>query len=128
MRQTYEMREWDNHRAEEKKCTAGLSVWVIVKDGVSYGRITVRNSRSGNASSITLTMHRNGGATEIAGYERIPSIKPDWVDSGIAKLLMRHKEKLITSFKFRLPDSAETLSKSWRQYIEFSGYKAIQAL
>ena len=124
------MRERDDYVNETKKCRAGVSVWLIVKDGRGYGRITVRNARSGNASFITLNMcdYDSPGLTEITGYERVPSVKRDWVNSGIARLLLRHKEKLITYCKFRLPDSVETLSKSWEDFIEFSGYKAIQAL
>ena len=122
--------KYDICSEERKKCRQLLSLWLIVKDNVIYGRILVRWPQKGRKISVTMDMWPREGVCSyvVYDYELVTGCRDEAAAEGIAKMLIRKRHELKTYYNLDVPDDEDILSKCWQEFIEFSGYKLLTAI
>lgn len=126
-------KEYEKVMAEQAKCRRKIVIWIIMKNGRRYGEITVRFSSRSKSSYVTVYMLPNErtNGNEITGYEHICDIGNDCrAREGIAKILIRNKEKLKAYYGIDISADEDTLRDldGWENYMRHAGYDVIRAL
>ena len=123
--------EWEQMMEEHGKCRNQLALWVILRDGRIWGRITSRHPSQGKTTCVTLEMYPtvNTPSKSVCGYESKPGyIWREGTNAGIAEILMRKREELKVYYGMELPDSRETLSDYWEMFVGFGKYEVVRVM
>ncbi len=126
-------REYETMREEQRKCIKLFSVWLIIKDGKKRGVITSRRAEHGNSSFVTVEMlpKEKIPSNVVHGFEHVRGLNGhDCAVEGIARILIRHREKLRAHYGIEIPvdERKLTFHDGWEDCMSVSGYDVIQAV
>ena len=123
--------EWEQMMEEHGKCRNQLALWVILRDGRIWGRITSRHPSQGKTTCVTLEMYPTActPSRSVSGYEsKHGCIWSEGTNAGMAEILMRKREELKAYYGMELPDSRETLRDYWEMFVGFGKYEVVRVM
>lgn len=125
-------REYETMREEQRKCVKLFSVWVILKDGKKRGVITSRRAANGTSSFVTVEILPNAKVPNLAvyGFEHVRGLNSkECALEGIAKILIRNREKLRAHYGIEIPvdERRLTFQDGWEDLMSLAGYEVIKA-
>ncbi len=125
-------REYETMREEQRKCVKLFSVWVIMKDGKKRGVITSRRAAQGNSSFVTVEIRPKANIAKhfIYGFEHVRGLNSkECALEGIAKILIRNREKLRAHYGIEIPvdERRLTFQDGWEDLMSLAGYDVIKA-
>lgn len=126
-------KEYEKVIAEHAKFRRNFVIWIIMKDGRRYGEIMIRFSSRSKSSYVTVYMLPNErtDGDEISGYEHIRDIGNDCrAREGIAKILIRNREKLKAYYGIDIPANEDILRDidGWEGFMRRAGYAVIRTM
>ena len=121
------MKNWSKVREQFDRAESVYFLWLLFLNGANVGRIIARRTKNIIHVAVHIYATENYG-NPIYGYARMTGWGYDRINTGIAEILVEHRDTLEDAYGITLSKSEWQIMNDWQSSFEAIGWTVVQAL